>query len=55
METATIVGGYSQGDRAVVQFDGASKTFGALHGEAILRREGQTWLVDNELVQLGPR
>jgi len=55
METATIVGGFSKGDQAVVQFDGGSKTFGALHGEAILRREGESWLVDNELIQLGTR
>jgi hypothetical protein len=55
MQAVTVVGGYARGDRAVILFDGSSKLFDALHGEAVLRRDGGAWLVADELVQIGKR
>ena len=55
MTTVTIVGGFVKGDRAVVLFEGSSAAAPALHGEAVLRREGGAWRVDDELVQAGAR
>ncbi|MEP6997548.1 MAG: hypothetical protein ABI900_07865 [Betaproteobacteria bacterium] len=55
MQSVTVVGGYTRGDRAVVLFDGSGKLFDALHGEATLRREGGAWLIADELVQIGKR
>ena len=55
MQTVRVVGGFARGDRAVVLFDGSSKLFDALHGEATLRRDGGSWLVSDELVQIGKR
>jgi hypothetical protein len=49
-----VVGGYVRGDHAVILFDG-SGLFDALHGEVILHRAGNTWLVADELVQIGQR
>ena len=55
MQSVNVVGGYARGDRAVILFDGSSKLFDALHGEATLRRVGGAWLVADELVQIGKR
>lgn len=55
MQSVAVVGGYVRGDHAVILFDGSSKLFDALHGEVILRRAGNTWLVADELVQIGKR
>ncbi len=55
MTTVTIVGGFVKGDRAVVLFDGSNAAQLALRGEAVLRREGGAWRVDDELVQVGKR
>jgi len=55
MTTVAIVGGFVKADRAVVQFDGSSTTAPALRGEALLRREGGAWRVEDELVQIGKR
>lgn len=55
MQSLAVVGGYVRGDHAVILFDGSSKLFDALHGEVILRRAGNTWLVADELVQIGKR
>jgi len=55
MQSVAIVGGYVRGDHAVILFDGSSRLFDALHGEVILHRAGNTWLVADELVQIGKR
>ena len=55
MQSVAVVGGYVRGDHAVILFDGSSKLFDALHGEALLRRAGKAWLVAEELVQIGKR
>lgn len=55
MESVAIVGGYVRGERAVILFDGSSRLFEALHGEVLLRRAGNRWLVGDELVQIGKR
>lgn len=55
MQRVAVVGGFIHGDRAVILFDGSSRLFDALHGEVLLRRDGNTWLVADELVQIGKR
>jgi hypothetical protein len=50
-----ITGGYVNGDRAVVLFDGKNAYIDALHGEAQLRREGGAWLVGGDMVSVGAR
>jgi len=55
MQSVAIVGGYVRGDHAVILFDGSSRLFDALHGEVILHRAGNTWLVADERVQIGKR
>lgn len=55
MQSVRVVGGFVRGDHAVVLFDGSSKLFDALHREVILRRDGGSWLVADELVQIGKR
>jgi hypothetical protein len=55
MQRVTVSGGFVRGDRAVILFDGNSKMFDRLHGEAVLRRDGGTWRVAEELVQIGKR
>lgn len=55
MTTVAVIGGFVKGDRAVVLFDGSSAARPALRGEAVLRREGDAWRVDDELVQVGKR
>jgi len=50
-----ITGGFVDGDRAVVLFDGKNGYIDALHGEAQLRREGGQWLVGGDMVSVGAR
>ena len=50
-----ITGGFVDGERAVVLFDGKNGYIDALHGEAQLRREGGEWLVGGEMVSVGAR
>jgi hypothetical protein len=50
-----ITGGFVDGDRAVVLFDGKNGYIDALHGEAQLRREGGQWLVGGDMVSMGAR
>ena len=55
MQDVAVIGGYVRGDHAVILFDGSNRLFDALHGEVILHRAGNTWLVADELVQIGQR
>jgi hypothetical protein len=50
-----VTGGYVDGDRAVVLFDGKNGYIDALHGEAQLRRENGQWLVGGDMVSVGAR
>jgi len=50
-----VTGGFVNGERAVVLFDGKNGYIDALHGEAQLRREGGEWLVGGEMVSVGTR
>lgn len=50
-----ITGGFVDGDRAVVLFDGKNGYIDALHGEAQLRREDGAWLVGGDMVIVGAR
>lgn len=50
-----ITGGYVNGDRAVVLFDGKNGYIDALHGEAQLRRENGAWRVGGDMVSVGAR
>ena len=55
LTSVRITGGYVNGDRAVVLFDGRNGYVDALHGEAQLRREGGAWLVGGDMVSVGAR
>jgi hypothetical protein len=55
MTQIRITGGFVDGDRAVVLFDGKNGYIDALHGEAQLRREGGAWLVGGDMVSVGAR
>ncbi len=55
MNSVSIVGGYVKGDHAVVLFTGSSTTIDRLYGEAVLRREGGTWLFEDEWTEAGAR
>ncbi|MEP6994302.1 MAG: hypothetical protein ABI968_07255 [Acidobacteriota bacterium] len=55
MTAVTITGGFIRGDHAVVLFDGKNAYIDAMHGEAVLRREGGAWLVHRDLVSIGAR
>ncbi|HLX27960.1 MAG TPA: hypothetical protein VKV24_05665 [Casimicrobiaceae bacterium] len=55
MESVSVTGGFVRGDRAVVLYDGRSKTIDHLHGEALLRRENGVWMMRDELVSTGTR
>ena len=50
-----VTGGFVNGERAVVLFDGKNGYIDALHGEAQLRHEGGEWLVGGEMVSVGAR
>jgi hypothetical protein len=45
-EKPKIVGGYSEGDRAVLQFE-AEESYGTLRGEVRMDREGGVWKYDD--------
>lgn len=55
LQSLHVVGGFVNGDRAVVLFDGSGSGGEPLYGEAVVRREGSAWRVDDELVQTGRR
>jgi hypothetical protein len=55
MESVSLTGGFVRGDRAIVLYDGRSKTIDHLHGEALLRRENGVWMMRDELVSVGAR
>jgi hypothetical protein len=55
LKAIKITGGFVDGDRAVVLFDGTGAVIDNLHGEALLRRENGTWLVHEEMVSVGSR
>jgi len=55
LQSVHVVGGFVNGDRAVVLFDGSDRAGNPLYGEAVVRREGGAWRVDDELVQPGRR
>ncbi len=55
LKTIRITGGFVRGNTAVVLFDGSNAFIDALHGEAILRREGGAWVFDQEMVAVGSR
>ncbi|HUH94981.1 MAG TPA: hypothetical protein VL742_17775 [Casimicrobiaceae bacterium] len=55
MSTVSVTGGFVRGDHAVVLFDGGSKLIEHLHGEALMRRENDVWLLRDELVSVGRR
>jgi hypothetical protein len=55
MTSIRITGGFVNGDRAVVLFDGKNGYIDALHGEAQLRREDGAWLVGGDMVRVGAR
>jgi hypothetical protein len=55
LKTIKITGGFVDGDRAVVLFDGSGALIDHLHGEALLRRENGAWLVHEDMVSIGAR
>jgi hypothetical protein len=55
MASVSVTRGYVRGDRAVLLFDGSSKTIDHMHGEALMRRENGAWGVQDELVSVGAR
>jgi hypothetical protein len=50
-----ITGGFVNGERAVVLFDGKNGYIDAMHGEAQLRRENGAWRVGGDMVSVGAR
>lgn len=55
LTTIRITGGFVNGNRAVVLFDGSNAAIDHLYGEALLRREGGAWLVHEDMVEVGTR
>jgi|RhiMetdeSRZDD1v2_1073273.scaffolds.fasta_scaffold00473_36 hypothetical protein len=55
LKTVKITGGFVEGDRAVVLFDGTGAVIDNLYGEALLRRENGAWLVHEDMVSVGSR
>ena len=55
LSTIRVTGGYVNGDRAVVLFDGKNAYIDAVHGEAQLRREGGAWRVGGDTISVGAR
>jgi hypothetical protein len=55
LTTVRVTGGFVNGDRAVVLFDGKNAYIDAMHGEAQLRREDGAWLVGGDMISVGAR
>ena len=55
MTDVNVTGGYLQGDRATVLFEGRSKRVDHLYGEALLHLEDGQWRLRDELVSVGAR
>ena len=55
LKTIRITGGFIRGDRAVVLFDASNSYIDAMHGEAVMRREGGAWKLHRDMVSVGSR
>lgn len=55
MNNVSIAGGYVKDDHAVVLFTGSNPSIDRMYGEAVLRREGNAWLFENEWTEVGTR
>jgi hypothetical protein len=50
-----VTGGFVRGDYAVLLIEGSNPIFDNLSGDAIFTREGGTWRMGDELLQIGKR